>query len=68
MRSATVLRSWIHGVWLVSAVTGVSAIEPYGYCIYDFLSQVMHRGPIRPGDLAKAMVLDASTSIVVSAL
>ena len=28
---------------------------------YSLLSQVMHRGPIRPGDLAKAMVLDAST-------
>jgi DNA-binding MarR family transcriptional regulator len=28
---------------------------------YSLLSQVVHRGPIRPGDLAKAMVLDAST-------
>src|ERR1700684_1073276 len=28
---------------------------------YSLLSQVLHRGPIRPGDLAKAMVLDAST-------
>jgi DNA-binding MarR family transcriptional regulator len=28
---------------------------------YSLLSQVMHRGPIRPGNLAKAMVLDAST-------
>jgi len=28
---------------------------------YSLLSQVMHRGPIRPSDLAKAMVLDAST-------
>src|ERR1700689_3528831 len=28
---------------------------------YSLLSQGMHRGPIRPGDLAKAMVLDAST-------
>src|SRR5271156_1334356 len=28
---------------------------------YSLLSQVMHRGPIRPGDLAKAMALDAST-------
>ena len=28
---------------------------------YSLLSQVMHRGPIRPGELAKAMVLDAST-------
>jgi len=28
---------------------------------YSLLSQVMHRGPSRPGDLAKAMVLDAST-------
>jgi len=28
---------------------------------YSLLSQVLHRGPIRPGDLAKAMTLDAST-------
>jgi DNA-binding MarR family transcriptional regulator len=28
---------------------------------YSLLSQVLQRGPIRPGDLAKAMVLDAST-------
>jgi DNA-binding MarR family transcriptional regulator len=28
---------------------------------YSLLSQVLHLGPIRPGDLAKAMVLDAST-------
>src|ERR1700683_3984087 len=28
---------------------------------YSLLSQVLHRGPIRPGDLAKAMVLDAYT-------
>jgi DNA-binding MarR family transcriptional regulator len=28
---------------------------------YSLLSQVVHRGPIRPGDLAKVMVLDAST-------
>jgi DNA-binding MarR family transcriptional regulator len=28
---------------------------------YSLLSQVLHRGPIRPGDLAKAMALDAST-------
>ena len=28
---------------------------------YSLLSQVVHRGPIRPGDLAKAMALDAST-------
>jgi DNA-binding MarR family transcriptional regulator len=28
---------------------------------YSLLSQVMHRGAIRPGELAKAMVLDAST-------
>jgi DNA-binding MarR family transcriptional regulator len=28
---------------------------------YSLLSQVVRRGPIRPGDLAKAMVLDAST-------
>ena len=28
---------------------------------YSLLSQVVHRGPVRPGDLAKAMVLDAST-------
>ncbi len=28
---------------------------------YSLLSQVVHRGPIRPGDLAKSMVLDAST-------
>jgi len=28
---------------------------------YSLLSHVMHRGPIRPGELAKAMVLDAST-------
>lgn len=28
---------------------------------YSLLSQVVHRGPIRPGDLARAMVLDAST-------
>src|SRR5580658_5191547 len=28
---------------------------------YSLLSQVVHRGPIRPGELAKAMVLDAST-------
>jgi DNA-binding MarR family transcriptional regulator len=28
---------------------------------YSLLSQVVHCGPIRPGDLAKAMVLDAST-------
>jgi DNA-binding MarR family transcriptional regulator len=28
---------------------------------YSLLSQVVHSGPIRPGDLAKAMVLDAST-------
>jgi DNA-binding MarR family transcriptional regulator len=28
---------------------------------YSLLSQVLQRGPIRPGDLAKAMALDAST-------
>ncbi len=28
---------------------------------YSLLSQVSQRGPIRPGDLAKAMALDAST-------
>lgn len=28
---------------------------------YSLLSQVLHRGPIRPGDLAQAMGLDAST-------
>lgn len=28
---------------------------------YSLLSQVLRRAPIRPGDLAKAMVLDAST-------
>jgi DNA-binding MarR family transcriptional regulator len=28
---------------------------------YSLLSHVVHRAPIRPGDLAKAMVLDAST-------
>jgi DNA-binding MarR family transcriptional regulator len=28
---------------------------------YSLLSKVLQRGPIRPGDLAKAMVLDAST-------
>jgi DNA-binding MarR family transcriptional regulator len=28
---------------------------------YSLLSQVVHRGPIRPGELAKVMVLDAST-------
>jgi DNA-binding MarR family transcriptional regulator len=28
---------------------------------YSLLSQVLRRGPIRPGDLAKAMALDAST-------
>ena len=28
---------------------------------YSLLSHVVHRGPIRPGELAKAMVLDAST-------
>jgi DNA-binding MarR family transcriptional regulator len=28
---------------------------------YSLLSQVLRRGPIRPRDLAKAMVLDAST-------
>jgi DNA-binding MarR family transcriptional regulator len=28
---------------------------------YSLLSQVLYRGPIRPGDLAKVMVLDAST-------
>jgi DNA-binding MarR family transcriptional regulator len=28
---------------------------------YSLLSQVVQRGPIRPGDLAKAMALDAST-------
>lgn len=28
---------------------------------YSLLSQVVRRGPIRPGDLAKTMVLDAST-------
>jgi DNA-binding MarR family transcriptional regulator len=28
---------------------------------YSLLSQVLQRGPIRPSDLAKAMVLDAST-------
>src|SRR5260370_32454743 len=28
---------------------------------YSLLSQVLQRGPIRPGDLAKAMTLDAST-------
>jgi DNA-binding MarR family transcriptional regulator len=28
---------------------------------YSLLSQVLNRGPIRPGDLAQAMVLDAST-------
>jgi DNA-binding MarR family transcriptional regulator len=28
---------------------------------YSLLSQVAHRGPIRPGELAKLMVLDAST-------
>jgi len=28
---------------------------------YSLLSQVVRRGPLRPSDLAKAMVLDAST-------
>ena len=28
---------------------------------YSLLSQVVQRGPVRPSDLAKAMVLDAST-------
>jgi DNA-binding MarR family transcriptional regulator len=28
---------------------------------YSLLSQVLHRGPVRPGELAKAMALDAST-------
>jgi DNA-binding MarR family transcriptional regulator len=28
---------------------------------YSLLSKVLQRGPIRPGDLAKAMALDAST-------
>ncbi|CAM4373661.1 MarR family winged helix-turn-helix transcriptional regulator [Comamonas aquatilis] len=28
---------------------------------YSLLSQVLHRGPIRPGDLARFMTMDAST-------
>src|SRR5258708_35271999 len=44
------LRSPLMSPWLISHII-----------VYSLLSQVLQRGPIRPGDLAKAMALDAST-------